>query len=78
MAMFSLICAPCGTEQVLEGDNPQWSGDFAQAAMSVGWKAYLDINRGRVVAFCSDRCKELALTKSGQFRRDLGRNLAKS
>ena len=68
-ATFGLVCWSCGAERGVEASRqPGFAFEVAQAAEAVGWIGSFDMNRHRVLVFCSPVCRSAAITKSGAFR----------
>ena len=75
---FQLLCQPCGKSVVIDGPNPTSAIDIMAAAEAAGWLCCQNNIAHGVVIFCSYKCRNAALTKSGFFRRDLGRGRMRS
>lgn len=74
---FRLKCQPCGLEQDIDAPDPCCALDLMSAAQAAGWGSYFNNITPGIVIFCSAECRNAALTKSGFFRRDLGRGRVK-
>ena len=70
--MSETIAVKCWTCGLTRGTQipgpPTLSVDVAVAADSVGWLAFADLRRSRVLVFCTDRCARDAKGKDGSFR----------
>jgi hypothetical protein len=75
VAIFTLVCRPCGNSVTVDGPPIQIGIDLLSAADAVGWTGVF--GGGRCAVFCSQECVDAALTKQGTLRRDLGRGKRK-
>jgi hypothetical protein len=69
MSNFNLICwSGCGKTQGVNGPHPTLGLDISEATQAVSWKSIFDMDRGRVLVFCSDECVQKAMKKDGSIR----------
>lgn len=67
-----VVCAACGCGKPIEVDElPQFAVDVAIMAEASGFNYVFDMAYGRVVIFCSDRCKDANITTRGYLRRNI-------
>jgi len=67
--VLHLRCWVCGTQQGVEVSHPPRFGfELAQIALAVDWRAIQDLDRSRILIFCTPACEGLALTKDNRVR----------
>lgn len=72
MKQITLKCCTCGeTKEIIVQQNPQFGFEFYGMISESGWYPILDLNYRRTLCFCSKRCYEKQLTKSGTVRKRL-------
>lgn len=70
---FTMKCQPCGALVEVSAPDPRCAMELAAAALAAGWIVHQNNIAEGIVIFCGAECRNAALTKSGFFRRDLGR-----
>lgn len=66
---FNLICWSCGQSVTVEAERfPSMAFEVAVSAEAIGWLGAFDMNRSRMLVFCSEECCDAQRTKRGTFR----------
>ena len=67
---MTLVCWTCGAKKtILVGKKPEFGIEFGHIVERAGWRAAEDRRVRRILAFCSDKCDEMAQTKTGLYRK---------
>jgi len=65
----TLICWSCGAKKHGSVARlPEFAFEVAAMADAAGWMGCFDLNRGRTLVFCGEKCRDTQITKAGLFR----------